>query len=212
MNVHYDQIHGLGSVPHNQDIDYRGFKCWMTPDMFLRLARKIYIDPQDTEFLFLKNSIKKGRPIGSPFLEVAWDASKQVWSVWDHEGRHRVQAIKDLWPSEQLEIHIFPGEGLRTRDITPEMLQSFMRGIIAQDHTFVKNPTAKIECKGKQITPQSQPGQTPSAVSPPLFETQLQKSTKEAKAFEGNIGVRKHFEYFGTVKKNHLTGKTQWIK
>ena len=153
MNVHYDQKNGLGSVPDNQIVDYKGFKCWMHPDMFLKLARRIFIDPQDATYLFLKNSIRKGRPIGSPFLSVTWDESKPVWEVTDHEGRHRVQAIKDLWPSEIVEVHILPYGGLRAKDITPDMVQSFMQGVIAEDKTYVKNPTSKIELAGQIINP-----------------------------------------------------------
>jgi hypothetical protein len=175
MNVHYDQKDGIGSVPDNQEISYKGFKVWMVPDMFLKLARKIYIDPQDTTYLYLKNAIKRGKPIGSPFLNVNWDASKKVWTIWDHEGRHRVQAIKDLWPNESMEVHIFPGSGIRARDITPDMLQSFMRGIIAQDKTFVKNPTSEVELKGQKITPQQQGMPATSMQPPPMLETQKQK-------------------------------------
>jgi len=169
MNIHYDQKSGIGSVPDNQSVDYKGFKAWMAPDMFLRLAKKIFIDPQDTTYLFLKNAIKHGKPIGSPFLSIEWDISKRVWNIWDHEGRHRVQAIKDLWPNESIEVHIFPGSGIRARDITPDMLQSFMSGVSAQDKTFVKNPTSEIEWKGQKITPQSQTG-APPPTSPPMFE------------------------------------------
>jgi len=209
MNVHYDQKHGLGAVPHNQDVKYFGFKCWMVPDMFLRLAKKIYIDPQDARFLSLQNLIKHGKPIGSPFLDCEWDIAKKVWTVWDHEGRHRVQAIKNLWPNEPIEVHIFPGSGIRARDISPEMLQSFMTGIIAQDKTYVKKPTSEIEWQGKNITPQAGAQTTP----PPVFETQYQKSKREIDKFE-KIGphARKMQEYFGIVKKDHLTGRSKWIR
>src|ERR1035437_3623116 len=178
MNIHYDQKDGLGSVPDNQNVDYKGFKAWMVPDMFLKLARRIYIDPQDTSYLFLKNPIKRGKPIGSPFLNVNWDESKKAWTVWDHEGRHRVQVIKDLWPNESMEVHIFPGSGIRSRDITPDMLQSFMNGIMAQDKTFVKNPTSEVEWKGQKITPQQQGNSSPSMEPPPMLEFQ-KKSLNE---------------------------------
>ena len=157
MNIHYDQKNGIGSIPFNQDVIYRGFKCWMAPDMFLRLAKKIFIDLQDTSYLFLKNAIKHGKPIGSPYFDVSWDDTEKVWTIWGHEGRHRVSAIKDLWPNESIEVHIIPSEGIRARDITPPMLQSFMGGIIAEDKTFVKNPTAEIEWKGQKVTPQQLP-------------------------------------------------------
>src|ERR1035437_7547986 len=86
MNIHYDQKDGLGSVPDNQNVDYKGFKAWMVPDMFLKLARRIYIDPQDTSYLFLKNAIKRGKPIGSPFLNVNWDESNSQRRYPLHEG------------------------------------------------------------------------------------------------------------------------------
>lgn len=209
MNVHYDQKNGIGAVPHNQDIQYFGFKCWMAPDMFLRLAKKIYIDPQDTRFLSLQNLIKHGKPIGSPFLQCEWDIAKKVWTVWDHEGRHRVEAIKNLWPNESIEVHIFPGSGIRARDINPEMLQSFMTGIFAQDKTYVQKPTSQIECQGKTVTPQAGAEATP----PPVFETQYQKSKREIEEFE-KIGphVRKMQEYFGVVKTDRTTGRSTWAR
>lgn len=209
MNVHYDQKDGIGAVPHNQDIAHFGFKCWMVPDMFLRLAKKIYIDPNDARFLSLQNLIKHGKPIGSPFLNAEWDISKKVWTIWDHEGRHRVQAIKNLWPNESIEVHVFTGSGIRAKDINPEMLQSFMTGVIAQDKTYVQKPTAEIECQKKKISPQANT-QTPP---PPVFETQYQKAKRAIDEFE-KIGphVKKVQEYFGVVKTNHLTGMRSWIK
>lgn len=156
MNVHYDQKNGIGSVPYNQIVGYRGFKCWMYPEMFLRLAKKIYIDPQDASYLFLKNAIRRGKPIGSPFFMVTWNDSKPVWEIDSHEGRHRMMAIKDLWPTEVVEVHILPAGGIRAKDITPDMAQSFLSGVFAEDKTFVKTPASKIELVGKVITPTQQ--------------------------------------------------------
>ena len=161
MNIHYDQKNGMGQVPYNEIIDYRGFKCWMYPDMFLRIARKIFIDPTENYYLLMKNAIKKGKPIGSPFFSAIWDASKQVWTLSGHEGRHRMQAIKELWPNEAVEVHIIPLGETRARDITPEMLKSFMEGVVAEDHTYVQKPTAKIVIKGKEFNPQQLQQQTP---------------------------------------------------
>lgn len=198
MNIHYDQKNGLGSVPDNQIVDYKGFKCWIYPEMFLRLARRIYLDPQDASYLFLKNAIRRGKPIGSPFFSVSWNESKPVWEVTSHEGRHRMQAIKDLWPQELVEIHIFPDGGTRARDITPAMAQSFMEGVFAEDKTFVKNPTSKIELAGKTISPMQQ-------TAPPLMETQLQKvqqknlneigDSVKPFPFEFIKGTKTHVEY-----------------
>lgn len=174
MNVHYDQKNGLGQVPHNQNIDYKGFKCWMYPEMFLRLAKRIYIDKNDTNYLFLKNSIRQGKPIGSPFFTVSWNQSRPVWEIDSHEGRHRIQAIKDLWPNELIEVHIIPS-GFRSRDITPEMAQSFMTGVFAEDKTFVNNPTAKIELNGKIITPREQGALPLFEVSDEEYKKRLSK-------------------------------------
>lgn len=206
MNVHYDQDNGLGQTPYNANIDYRGFKCWMYPQMFLRLAKRIFIDPQDPSYLFLKAAIKRGKPIGSPFFEATWNESQPVWEIDSHEGRHRMQAIHDLWPNEMVEVHIFPRGGLRGKDITPQLAQSFMRGVFAEDSTYVEKPTAKIVAAGKTFTPQSMDQQQP------VMETQLQKLQREIKEFEGKTGVRKNFEYFGMVKRNHLTGKNEWVR
>ena len=170
-NIHYDQKDGMGSIPFNQMVDYRGFKCWMFPDMFLKLARRIYIDPKDNYFLLMKNSIRRGKPIGSPYFDATWDNTKQVWEIDGHEGRHRVQAIKELWPTEQIEVHIIPMGGIRARDITPEMLNSFMTGVIAEDDTYVVKPTVKIEHLNKPFNSGQQLSQTSA---PPMMESKNQ--------------------------------------
>jgi ribosomal protein S18 acetylase RimI-like enzyme len=150
MNVHYDQKNGIGSVPFNQDVDYRGFKCWMYPTMFLRLAKEL-TSKRESSVQYLKSSIEAGKSIGSPFLEVTWDESKEIWSVWSHEGRHRMEAIKQLWPNELVEVHIFCGGGLRARHINDQMVQKFMDGVFAESKTYVKNPCGIVELNGKII-------------------------------------------------------------
>jgi hypothetical protein len=125
---------------------------------------------------------------------VTWDNVKQVWTIDGHEGRHRVQAIKELWPNEAVEVHIIPMGGIRAKDITPPMLQSFMDGVFAEDKTYVKNPTAKIEHLGKSVTPQSQQ-QLPFG-QPPMVEN-IQDEQNEH--FISKLEEQKAVEYIKKV-------------
>ena len=118
-SIKYDQKDGIGAVPWNQEVDYRGFKKAMTPDEFLGLALPMYDKGSIQKYIDLINT----HGLASPWLEVEWKGS--YWRVVGHEGRHRMAAIKKMNPNEQVEVHIFP-RGMRARDITNEMKEAVM--------------------------------------------------------------------------------------
>jgi GNAT superfamily N-acetyltransferase len=120
--VKFDAKDGVGAVPYNQEIDYRGFKREMTPDQFLELAIPMDGSREDAITInFLKDAIKSGKGFGQPFFNVEWNADRSSWQITSHDGRHRAAALKELYgPKVKMEVHLFP-RGMRARDLTPEM-------------------------------------------------------------------------------------------
>ena len=92
--VNYDQVNGLGSVPWNQDVVYRGITTIMIPHQFITMAA-----PSQKENPFLIKWIEEGKPIGAPFLYVDYTDRRQPF-VLGHEGRHRVLSINKLYGSK----------------------------------------------------------------------------------------------------------------
>ena len=130
----FDPREGLGAVPFNVDVDYRGFRVRMTPSCFLELAS--YVAHNEPKVAGLAELIKGGRSVGPPFLQAEWNPidrseTTYIWSVVGHEGRHRMKAIKRLEGDAPVEVHIFP-RGLRARDVTQEMLDSFCHCVMSE--------------------------------------------------------------------------------
>ena len=147
--IHYDQKDGIGAVPWNQDVDYRGFRLWMSPDKFLECARRLAF-PNDMTILFVAAALKYKRPIASPFLEGTWD--KKNWNISGHEGRNRCIAIQQYSPGELVEVHFIPtSQGLRARDIDMTMIQSFAKGVKGESGNWVENPASIFQLRGEKI-------------------------------------------------------------
>jgi hypothetical protein len=117
--VKWDAMDGLGSVPWNQEVKYRGFVKEMTPDEFLGLALGLPTGHVGTS-KDIENLIAGGRSVGQPFLTVKWIPETKKWQVTGHEGRNRSLAIKALYPNEKMPVHIFPRD-MRAHDLTDEM-------------------------------------------------------------------------------------------
>lgn len=117
--VRWDPRDGIGSVPMNQEVAYRGFVKGMYPEQFRRLV-PAGVSGRDTKE-FIKKALVEGKALGQPFLTVAWKEDEKAWQVLDHEGRSRSDAIHEVFPNDRMPVHIFP-QGLRARDLTKEML------------------------------------------------------------------------------------------
>lgn len=128
--INYDQREGIGAVPDNANINYKGFACLMTPTAFLELAlRRGYDSP------YVDDAIKNGEPIGSPFFGIAFDETTEQLGngeaegkgpphILNHEGRGRMIAIRKLYGDIPVIVHCFPSY-LRARHMTLEMIKSF---------------------------------------------------------------------------------------
>jgi hypothetical protein len=114
----FDPRSGLGAVPFNEEVDYRGFKLTLTPAQFLSLASKRQGEGSKEGII---KEIQGGRPVGPPFLNVDWEAGKGAWIVTGHEGRNRSDALSEIYGKEvRMEVHVFP-RGMRAGDITESM-------------------------------------------------------------------------------------------
>ena len=113
--IKFDQRNGIGAVPWNQDVGYRGFIKYMTPDEFLSLVPQ-YSDKTWGISDYISAIKKNG--IASPFLQVELEGD--MWKVRGHEGRHRMTALKTINPHIQVPVHILP-DNMRARNITSDM-------------------------------------------------------------------------------------------
>ena len=83
--IKYDQIDGIGAVPDNRNVVYKGFACIMQASKFLAV-----VPPRQEEFVypdFIKDMLEQGT--GSPYLDLSFE-DEPVPRVMQHEGRGRV--------------------------------------------------------------------------------------------------------------------------
>jgi hypothetical protein len=114
--VKYDQEHGLGQVPDNQNVKYLGFAVQMSADQFLKLAANRDFNKSSSVEHIIEH-IKNGGAIGSPFLSI--DMHKPIPEVKNHEGRTRVEAISRLYgKTTKVLVHVFLYGGDRAHHIT----------------------------------------------------------------------------------------------
>lgn len=115
-----DNREGIGSVPWNTNVNYMGFTVHMKPKDFLKLN-----PPRGDYPTRVIDHVKGGGAVGTPFLQARWNEQGKHWQVYQHEGRGRMQAAHELFPDEDVPVHVFPrGEGyeMRARDLTDEHL------------------------------------------------------------------------------------------
>lgn len=136
--ISYDQKHGLGNVPHNQEVGYRGLVCLMTPRQFLGLLPPwVETSDDDTRSANIGVKLKGGAAIGSPFLVVDFRGSKSV-RVVAHEGRHRSRAITDLYGNIPMLVHIFSAQ-LPAKHLPIERIELFRQKAKPEGQDRVKN-------------------------------------------------------------------------
>ena len=122
--VAFDNVHGKGATPNNQNVIYMGFAMELKPSQFLDLAVKEEGGSEYRADQFIE-LFKQGTPIASPFLLVdinldAWEQDKTaIMSVHGHEGRGRMAAIKKYEGDVFVPVHVF-ASGLRARHFSEE--------------------------------------------------------------------------------------------
>lgn len=119
--VIFDQRYGMGSVPLNANVIYKGAVALMHPEAFGWYAKP---GTDDSVVQELRQEILNGKSIGSPFLildDIDFESTGML-KVVGHEGRHRCLAIEDL-VSEPIPVHLFIKSG-NHRHFTPEVIES----------------------------------------------------------------------------------------
>jgi hypothetical protein len=134
-------VKGIGGVPNQQEINYRGFIVNMTAEEFRKLVPPGNSGPNT--ITFVKDKISKGEPIAPPFLNVKWIPEKKYWQVLNHEGRSRSDAISR---NVSIPVYIFPSQ-MRARDLTDEMKKA---PFVKQKHL---NEDVPEDFGGKFIVP-----------------------------------------------------------
>lgn len=142
-NVQIDNKDGLGAVPYNQEIDYRGLRIIMKPQIFLKLAAQFTPQPDKIQTMI---ELVKSKPIAAPFLFVnipeEWKDNdfQQSAKVSGHEGRHRMIAVNELYGDDPIEVHLFFRYGIRNRDLTSDIVNRLISDMISEDGVYVKGP------------------------------------------------------------------------
>ena len=125
--VVFDSKEGLGQVPLNMNVAYKGFVAWMTPKEFLSLnpARPAEAVSGKRTISEVTRRIEAGEAIAPPFLMVKEDSNGL--RVVGHEGRGRMMTLAELQPDTPIPVHIFGrGNISRARDLDPEMLRGLV--------------------------------------------------------------------------------------
>lgn len=139
--VKIDNKEGAGAVPYNQDVDYFGLRVMMKPSTFLKLAAPLGQEHSAE----LEKYIADGGAIGAPFLDIKipmeWDDGNfsKAAQVVGHEGRNRMTAILKLEGDAPIEVHMFPKNGYRGRDITPEFKSAMAKSLYAEKSSNAVN-------------------------------------------------------------------------
>lgn len=153
-NVVFDQIKGVGAVPWNQEVMYKGFIAMMKPADFLAFT----LPMEDSQDRVEKNItlIKQGIALGSPWLSVdfdgPWVEQNGMFRVVGHEGRARSRAIATVQPSLEIPVHIFVYQG-NHKIINEEILSKLNSSICKeQTSTPVQGKISKVLYQYKWIT------------------------------------------------------------
>lgn len=142
-DVYFNNAQGMGAVPDNRNVEYKGFVSFLTPKEFLQLAAN-HNGQREESVNDLKKAISEGYPIGAPFIDIILaDINEGGYAnVVGHEGRARMIALSKLMsenvmnldPSSKFPVHFFLRDGLRSRHINDEMIASMKEnGIIPED-------------------------------------------------------------------------------
>lgn len=126
-----DNERGLGQVPWNQEVRYKGFVGIMKPSSFIKLALpdKGTQDKTATEMVKL---FQQGYGIGNPWLQI--DIRETPYKIEGHEGRGRCKAVLQYLGDIPMPIHFFVYTG-KNRDLKPETFEELHKGMLCPEDT-----------------------------------------------------------------------------
>lgn len=151
-DVTFSARDGLGSVPSNANVWYEGFVATMTPSTFLQLALddEGHQEPTSRE---LEALVKEGYAVGIPFLSIKFDEEgNELPRITGHEGRGRMRMLRRVLGDIPVPVHFFLRDGLRSRDLTPEMTDEVKLGLFAErSDRLVRRPVVDVWVNGKKV-------------------------------------------------------------
>jgi hypothetical protein len=124
----FDQENGVGQVPLNQNVNYRGFTAMMRPSKFLELAADLE-RPKQSSLDYIRQSVDEGKGVGSPFLNLDFETGK----VQSHDGRHRMMVIQEKNGDEPVPVHIFGKGEQRARSLDEGKINAFASNLTGED-------------------------------------------------------------------------------
>jgi hypothetical protein len=127
-SVIFDQEKGVGQVPLNQNVNYRGFTAMMRPSKFLELAADLE-KPKQASLDYIRQSVDEGNGVGSPFLNLDFETGK----VKSHDGRHRMMVIQEKNGDEPVPVHIFGKGEQRARSLDEGKINAFASNLTGED-------------------------------------------------------------------------------
>jgi len=153
-DITFSASDGLGSVPSNQNVWYEGFVAMVKPSVFLSLALSDD-GAQEPTSIELERLIKEGYAVGIPFLSIQFSEDEDdlfsLPKIRGHEGRGRMRTIRRMLGDAPVPVHFFLRGGLRSRDITPQMIKQMKIGIISEGKSIVKKPLETIWVNQKEV-------------------------------------------------------------
>lgn len=169
-DVRFDQAHGAGQVPNNQNINYRGFTAMMRPSKFLSLSDKLD-QPRPGRIEALRDHIAAGNAIGSPFLGVNLDEGHEDFGkVRSHDGRHRMRAIQALQGDTPVPVHVYD-HNISAQRLSPETIAKARQRMVAQSSSQESADNFEDAFHRGQVLPAERTGRAEGG--PLLFHSNL---------------------------------------
>ncbi|KAF1702894.1 hypothetical protein CSC66_08965 [Pseudoxanthomonas kaohsiungensis] len=125
--VRFDAVDGIGNVPDNGNVDYKGVVAMMRPSRFRQLARP---KPERGSADYMVEQIAAGAALAPAFLDV--DLRCTPPRVRSHEGRNRMEAIAQVAGDVPVPVHVFFGP-LRAHELDPGQVESIRRSLVPQE-------------------------------------------------------------------------------
>jgi len=147
-DIMWDSLNGIGSTPNNQNVDYKGWREFMSPSEFRQLALPGVSNEPTANFAI--QAVKQGKKFGQPMLYLEWLENENSWIVTSHEGRSRSIAFEKLFPGSPMEVHIISSP-MRGANVTPEMKNApKLSESINQQREDMENEKYEKELKRKK--------------------------------------------------------------
>jgi len=149
-SVAFDNSNGIGAVPLNTNVDYRGLRVFINPRTYLALAKPMSDDNSDkTTIAWLVQQLQQGRAFGSPFFDISipieWEDNdfSSPAKIVGHDGRHRMAAILEVYGNDPVEVHLFP-RYYRNHNMTAKWIAALNQHVVSEHHRLVTGPWFRV--------------------------------------------------------------------